>query len=110
MPLLSITVHQDIWPACQEDLTEALPAIRQMLCEKLAVGQEFASLTITPVFGLPDQIKVNGDLRVLGKESRGPEVLQDVAEALQTLLSKAASSHASVRITTMNPATYMAKR
>lgn len=110
MPLLSITVHQDIWSSCQEDLTEALPAIRQMLCEKLAVGQEFASLTITPVFGLPDQIKVNGDLRVLGKESRGPEVLQDVATTLQTLLSKAAGTHSSVRVTTMNPATYLANR
>jgi hypothetical protein len=110
MPLLSITVDHNVWSTQKDEITEALPAIRQMLCEKLAVGQEFASLTITPVFGLPDQIKVNGDLRVLGKESRGPEVLQDVAKALQALLTTAAGTRASVRITTMTPATYMAKR
>ncbi|NVO25570.1 hypothetical protein [Donghicola mangrovi] len=110
MPLLSITVDETVWQNRKDDMTSALPKIREMLCNKLDVGQEFASLTLTPVFGLTDQTKVNGDLRVLGKESRGPEVLQDVATTLQTMLSEAAADHASVRITTMDPAKYMAKR
>lgn len=108
MPLLSISVDQTLWAAQQDRLMAALPAIREMLCDKLAVGQAASHLTVTPVFGLPDQAQVTADLRVLAKAERGRELLTDVARTLQAQLSAACGHPASVRITAMDPATYLA--
>lgn len=110
MPLLSIAMDQALWQAEQEQLMAALPAIREMLCEKLAVGQAASHITVTPVFGLQDQPLVNADLRVLGKQGRGPEVLTEVASALQAQLSAACGRPASVRVTLMDPSAYLAVR
>jgi len=110
MPLLSITVDQTLWQSERTGLMDALPEIRDMLCQKLGVSQAASHLTVTPVFGLQDQTLVNADLRVLGKEGRGPEMLAEVARALQAQLSATCGSHVSVRVTTMVPSAYLALR
>ncbi|PTQ71993.1 hypothetical protein [Celeribacter persicus] len=110
MPLLSIAIDHGLWQVRQGALMAALPDLRVMLCERLSVGAEFAHLTVSPVFGLPDQSQVNADLRVLGKAERGREVLEEVAERLQAMLSTTCDSPASVRITVMDPKGYFARR
>ena len=110
MPLLSIAVDDGIWQAKRADILSALPPIREMLCTKLSVGQEFSHLTVAPVFCPQDQTLVNGDLRILGKDGRGQDVLDDVAATLQSMLTEATGTNSSVRISTMDPARYFAKR
>ncbi|WP_417280956.1 hypothetical protein [Celeribacter sp.] len=110
MPLLSIAIEHDVWQARGQDLMSALPAMRAMLCEKLDVGQEFSHLSVNPVFCPKDQTLVSADLRVLGKEGRGADLLNEVAGELQAMISSACKHHASVRITTMDPAKYFTRR
>ena len=110
MPLLSIAVDDGIWQTQKEAILTALPRIRDMLCTKLSVGQEFSHLTVAPVFCPQDQTLVNGDLRILGKDGRGQDVLEDVAATLQSMLAEATGTHSSVRISTMDSARYLAKR
>lgn len=110
MPLLSIAVDDGIWRAQRQRILAALPPIRDMLCTKLCVGLEVSHLSVVPVFGPQDQMLVNGDLRILGKDGRGQDVLDDVAATLQSMLTEATGTPSSVRITTMDRARYFAKR
>lgn len=110
MPLLSISVDETTLAQCRTQLVAALPAIRDMLCTRLDVPQELSHITITSVIGADSQAKVNGDMRVLQKDTRPRELIDDVAGELQRSLSTTCGTPASVRVSIMRPAEYLAKR
>lgn len=108
MPLMSMQVDHALWQARGAALEAALPAVREMLCAQLSVPVEACHFTLWPVHGLSDQPGATIDLRVLEKPDRTVEQIRGAIERLREMMSGAAQTPVSVRVTVMDPARYFA--
>jgi hypothetical protein len=109
MPNLKIYADENVHAARAAELKAALPPLRDLLCRDLSVGPEACQLALVPVAGLPDQPLVNVELLILPRPDRTPERVRAVASAIRDLIAEAAGgAHAAVRISQLDPETYIA--
>lgn len=108
MPNLKIYVDETIFEASRASLKEALPQIRNLLCEAFQVAPSACQLAVIPVLGLPDQPQLNIELSILPHVERTGTVIRAAAEKLCDLLRAVTGVHGAVRIAQLDPATYVA--
>lgn len=109
MPIVKIHVDDTVHAARADKLRAALPPLRDLLCRELAVGPEACQLAVIPVAGLPDQPALNVELSIMPRAERTPERIRAVAGAVRELMSGAAGgAHTAVRVSQLNPETYVA--
>ncbi|ACM40090.1 MULTISPECIES: hypothetical protein [Rhizobium/Agrobacterium group] len=108
MPNLKIYVDETIFEASRASFHEALPRIRDLLCEAFQVAPSACQLAVIPVVGLPDQPQLNIELLILPHTKRTETVIRAAAEKLRDLLNTATGAHGAVRIAHLDPVTYVA--
>lgn len=110
MPNLKMHVEDAVWTKQSDRLKALLPELRALLCKELKVGTSACQLVIIPVHGLADQTQIAIELHVLPKADRTRDLLGELASLLQALVVEAKGSAAGVRITTLDPESYLAVR
>lgn len=108
MPNLKIYVDEGLMPQCRAALQEALPRLRTLLCDRLAVGVPACQVAVLAVMVMPDLPRVNIEMQILPHPERTRDRLLDLAAEIQALIDAATGTQAAVRIATLDPATYIA--
>lgn len=108
MPNIKLYVENRLWTARAATITDRLPPLRELLCRELSVPPSACQLAVLPVHGLPDQPPVNAELSILPTPERTRERLLRLAEGIRMLLGEATGETTAVRISTLDPVTYVA--
>lgn len=108
MPLMTIFLDKSVPAEAQSGLAEALPQLRAHLCARLDVPLAAAQMAIAPVTGLPDQPQANAEIRYLARPDRTPDLLNAVAQELRAMIREVSGLHAAIRLSALDPATYVA--
>ncbi|MBC2836885.1 hypothetical protein [Paragemmobacter straminiformis] len=108
MPNLKIFVDDTLYPACRPMLVAALGPIRDMLCADLQVDIPACQFAVMPVAALPDLPRVNVEMAILPRPERTRELILSVCAKLRGMVEEATKTHVAVRVTSLDPATYIA--
>lgn len=108
MPNLKIFVDDTLYPDCRAALAEALGPIRDMLCRDLHVDVPACQFAVVPVGAMPDLPRVNVEMAILPRPERTREVLMVVSARLRDMVGAATKAHVAVRVTALDPETYIA--
>lgn len=108
MPNLKIYVEEVLWAERADALIAALEQVRERLCQIFEVEPPACQLVALPVRGLPDQPLANVELSILPKPERTRALVVTAATALQAIVGAALQTHVAVRISQLDPATYVA--
>src|SRR5689334_2330987 len=108
MPNLKIFVDETLYPECRDRLAAALGPIRSMLCDELKVEVPACQLALMPVLAMADLPRVNAEMQILPRPERTRDHMVAVSRRLQDMLSSATGAHVAVRVTSLDPQTYIA--
>ena len=108
MPNVKIFVDESLYPAIREPLAQALGPIRSMLCVDLAVDVPACQFAVLPVGAMPDLPRVNVEMAILPRPERTREVILSVCAKLRRMVEQATHTHVAVRVTALDPETYIA--
>ncbi|RDD73467.1 hypothetical protein [Paracoccus versutus] len=108
MPNVKIYIDETRLAACRDAIEDALPRLRDLLCDGLAVETSACQIAALPVVGLPDQPQVNAELLILPRSGRTPERIRAVAGTMRQMLEQASGLDVAVRVGMLDPETYLA--
>ncbi|MGG7539819.1 hypothetical protein [Rhizobium sp. Nf11,1] len=110
MPNMKIHVDRSLPERAHRDIEAALGPLSMLLCERLNVDISACQFAVIQVFGMVNQPAVNVELSILPNVDRTRQKLMDLASEIQVLVAAAASSGVAVRISQLDPATYVAAK
>lgn len=110
MPNVKIYVDETLLPGCREGLMAAMAPLRQMLCEALKVDPKACQFAILSALVMPDLPRVNVEMHILPHPDRTRDRLTGLAEAVQSRIGSVTGTHTAVRIATLEPQGYVAKK
>ncbi len=108
MPNLKIYVDEMIYPACRDRFPAALVPILDMLCNDLTVDRPACQVAVIPVLAMPDLPPVNVELQIMPRADRTRAVLLEVCVRLREMVGAATGTHVAIRVTMLDPETYIA--
>jgi len=108
MPNLKIFVDETLYPECRDSLAAALEPIRAMLCRELKVDIPACQFALLPVLAMADLPRVNAEMQILPQPERTRDHMVAVSRRLQEMLHTATGTHVAVRVTSLDPQTYIA--
>lgn len=108
MPNVKFYVDERELPPLRDSLSALLPELRSIVCESLSVTPAACQLAVIGVSGLEDQASINTELQIMPRPERTPEVLQQLARRLRDRLSGATGLSVAVRMSSLDPETYVA--
>jgi hypothetical protein len=108
MPNVKIYVDETIYPACHRRLSAALGPILDMLCNDLTVDRPACQIAVMPVLAMPDLPPVNVEMQIMPRPERTRDVLLAVCAKLREMVGAATGSHVAIRVTMLDPETYIA--
>jgi hypothetical protein len=108
MPNVKIYVDELIYPACRDRLTAILDPMLDMLCRDLTVDRPACQIAVMPVLAMPDLPPVNIEMQILPRPERTRAVLLDVCAKLREMVGAGTGSHVAIRVSCLDPATYIA--
>lgn len=108
MPNVKIFVDDTLYPGCRERLAASLGPIRDMLCHDLKVDVPACQFAVMPVCAMPDLPRVNVEMQILPRPERTREVVLSVCGKLRAMVEAATAAHVAVRVTALDPETYIA--
>lgn len=110
MPLLKIYADKTIEAGRKNRLAAALPALRELVCRELKVDASMCQIGIVDVHGLEDQTRISVEIQLLPKPERTHDVIVAVAGKIRDLLAEESQEHVAVRVTAIDPETYVVLR
>ena len=108
MPNVKIYVDEVIYPLCRDRLPAALAAVLIMLCHDLTVDRPACQIAVIPVLAMPDLPPVNVEMQIMPRSERTRAVLLGVCAKLRDMVGAATGTHVAIRVTTLDPETYIA--
>jgi hypothetical protein len=108
MPNVKIYVGEVIYPSCRDRLQAALAPILDMLCHDLTVDRPACQIAVMPVLAMPDLPPVNVELQIMPRPDRTRAALLAVCAKLREMVGAATGTHVAIRVTTLDPETYIA--
>lgn len=108
MPNVKFYVDARNGPAASETISGMLPALRDLICETLEVPLAACQFAVINVAGMDDQPAINTELQLLPGPARTPEYLRCVAQQLRNELAQATGLSVAVRMSSLDPHTYVA--
>lgn len=108
MPNVKIYVEQALWHAAEPALIAVLEPMRALLCRELAVDVSACQLLLLPVRGLPDQRSLSVEMQILPRADRTRNRVAEVCTALRDLIADSTGQVAAIRVSALDPATYVA--
>jgi len=110
LPLLKIYVDEAVGTEPQAKLVEALPALRELLCRELKVDASLCQFSIVSIRGLRDQARVSVEIQLLPKPERARDALISVCGQVREFLLNVSQERAAIRVSMLDPVTYIALR
>jgi len=110
LPLLKIYVDENVGAEPRAKLSAALPALRELLCRELKVDASLCQFSIITVQGLRDQAQLSIEMQLLPKPERDREALLPVCDQVRQALLDVTQERAAVRVSMLDPETYIAVR
>lgn len=110
MPNAKLFVDERLGAAVLEQLHEALPLLRELLCRELNVQTALAQIALISVRGLADQAQIAVEIQVLPSPQRSREHLIATSNQLRAAIDGIVNTQIAVRITTVDPANYLVIR
>lgn len=108
MPNVKIFVDDTLYPVLREPLYQALFPIRDMLCQDLSVPEPACQFALMPVGAMPDLPRVNVEMAILPRPERTRDLIMSVCTKLRGIVEEATQTHVAVRVTALDPETYIA--
>jgi hypothetical protein len=108
MPNVKIFVDDTLYPTIRVPLAQALGPIRDMLCRDLSVEVPACQFAMMPVGAMPDLPRVNVEMAILPRPERTRALILSVSAKLRDMVEEAAHTHVAVRVTALDPETYIA--
>ena len=108
MPNLKIFVDDTLYPDCRGALAQALGPIRDMLCHDLRVDPAACQFAVLAVGVMADLPRVNVEMAFLPRPERTHAAILAVCGKLRALVAEATKTHVAVRVTALDPETYIA--
>ena len=108
MPNVKIYVEEQVFAECRASLAAALQPIRDMLCADLKVEIAACQFAVLPVMAMADLPLVNVEMFILPRPERTREVVLAVCQSLREVLQAATGVHVAIRVSHLDPATYIA--
>lgn len=108
MPNVKIYVDETIYPACRDGVSAVLGSIVDMLCKDLIVARPACQIAVLPALVLADLPRVNVEIQIMPRPERTRAALLAVCGKLREILGNATGSHVAIRVTTLDPETYIA--
>lgn len=108
MPNVKIFVDDSLYAGVREPLARALGPIRDMLCHELAVDVPACQFAVLPVGAMPDLPRVNVEMAILPRPERTRDRVMQVCIRLREMVEAATHTHVAVRVTALDPDTYIA--
>lgn len=108
MPNVKIYVDEVIYPSCRDRLPAAMEPILDMLCHDLAVDRPACQIAIIPVLAMPDLPPVNVEMQIMPRPERTRAALLAVCANLREMVGAATGTHVAIRVTMLDPETYIA--
>ncbi len=108
MPNVKIYVDEAIYPTCRDRLAAALGPVLDMLCHDLTVERPACQMAVMPVLAMPDLPPVSVEMQIMPHPERTRAALLVICAKLRELVGAATGTHVAIRVTTLNPETYIA--
>lgn len=108
MPNVKIFVDDSLYPAVRAPLAQALGPIRDLLCAELAVDVPACQFAVMPVGAMADLPRVNVEMAILPRPERTRERVLSVCGRMRALVEAATGTHVAIRVTSLDPETYIA--
>jgi hypothetical protein len=108
MPNTKFYIDSRCGTGTRETVTHMLPEIRAMLCDRLQVPTEACQFAVIEVAGLDDQPEISIELQLLPSPARTHQLLNCVAERLRDMLSTPTGLRVAVRMSAVDPVSYVA--
>ncbi|SDX06936.1 hypothetical protein [Roseicitreum antarcticum] len=108
MPNVKLFIDQTQYGQVEQGVSALLPELRDLLCRTLSVGPGACQIAVMPVMGLPDQPPINVEMQLMPKDGRTPDMLRQAGMDLRACLHAATGLHVAVRISALDPASYIA--
>ncbi|MEZ5797702.1 MAG: hypothetical protein R3D63_09700 [Paracoccaceae bacterium] len=108
MPNLKIFVDESLYQDIRAPLTQALGPIRDMLCRELSVEVPACQVAVMPVVAMPDLPRVNVEMAILPRPERTRDRILATCAQLRAMVEAATRTHVAVRVTALDPETYIA--
>lgn len=108
MPNVKIYVDDTIFPDCRDRLSGMLGPVRAMLCDDLKVNPPACQFAVIPVLAMPDLPPVNVEMQIMPHPNRDRPLLLSVCTKLREMVGAATGTHVAIRVTTLDPETYIA--
>ncbi len=110
MPNVKIFVDEKLYPGCRDRLTMALGPLRDMLCRDLNVDVSACQFAVMPVMAMVDLPRVNVEMLILPKPERTRDVIVALMGMVREVLTQATGAHVAVRVSALDPETYIAMK
>lgn len=108
MPNVKFYVDARRGPAASAVVSNMLPALRAMICETLEVPVAACQFAVIEVAGMDDQPAINTELHLMPSPARTPDYLRCVAQRLRDELAQATGLSVAVRMSSLDPHSYVA--
>jgi len=108
MPNVKFYVDTRNGSAASATISGMLPVLRELICETLEVPIAACQLAVIEVAGMDDQPAINTELLLLPGPARTPDYLRCVAQRLRDELAQATGLSVAVRMSALDPQTYVA--
>ena len=108
MPNVKIFVDDSLFPSVRQPLVQALGPIRDMLCQELAVDVPACQFAVIAVGAMADLPRVNVEMAILPRPERTRERMTQVSTRLRDMVEAVTRTHVAVRVTALDPETYIA--
>lgn len=108
MPNVKIFVDEALYPDCRVPLAAALGPIRDLLCREFGVDAPACQFAVMPVLAMADLPGVNVEIQILPRPDRTRTRVLEICNALRQMVAAATGTHVAVRVSTLDPETYIA--
>lgn len=108
MPNVKIFVDDTLYPDCRDRLAAALEPARSLLCRELKVDVPSCQFAVLPVMAMADLPRVSVEMQIMPRPERTRDLLLAVVGQLRDMVEGATGTHAAVRVTSLDPETYIA--
>lgn len=110
MPNVKIYVDEAIYPPCRDRLPAALGPILDMLSHDLTVDRTACQNAVMPVMAMPGLPPVNVEMQIMPSPERARMVLLAVCAKLRETVSAFTGANIAIRVTTLDPETWIAMK
>lgn len=108
MPNVKIYVDETLWADRHDALGAVLAPLRDLLCRELSVDVPACQFAVLPVMAMADLPRVNVEIAILPRPERTRDLVTALGRQVQALVAEAAGTHAAVRVSALDPVTYVA--